>query len=246
MNKLLPSIGLIASLILSQYAAALTFKTGEVIGPDGKSYAGMSPQNKANLLAHTKPGEIKTGLQGSSFYLVYNNTVVIVPVADLVKKTHEERMVVIGKAIRENNSLRHVQPTQTQTISNLPTPPTGENELNDNHMANNAESSILGIGPYSMDQSNSDATISMGNDLEHELEMSLGGDLEHELEMALGGDLEHELEMALGGDLMNAINDHLEEGGGFDHVDSSDHNDSEEGAVPPADDLHENADDHME
>ena len=235
MNKLLlPSISLIASLILSQYAVALTFKTGEVIGPDGKSYAGMSPQNKANLLAHTKPGEIKTGLQGRSFYLVYNNAVVIVPVADLVKKTHEERMVVIGKAITENNSLIHVQPTLTQTTSNLPTPPTGENELNDNHMANNAESSILDIGPYSMGQSNSDATISMGNDLEHELEMSLGGDLEHELEMALGGDL------------MNAINDHLEEGGGFDHVDSSDHNDSEEAAAPPADDLHENADDHME
>ena len=44
---LLPSLGLIASLILSQHTLALTFKTGEVIGPDGKSYVGMSPQNKA-------------------------------------------------------------------------------------------------------------------------------------------------------------------------------------------------------
>ena len=53
---LLPSLGLIASLILSQHTLALTFKTGEVIAPDGKSYLGMWPQHKARVLANTDSG----------------------------------------------------------------------------------------------------------------------------------------------------------------------------------------------
>ena len=105
MKKFLPrSLFLIVVLILSQQAMALTFKTGEVIGSDGKVYEGMSPQNKENMLANVKPGEIKSGIHGKSFYVIFNDIVTTVPLSDLWKKTPEERMEMVWKAIIENHN----------------------------------------------------------------------------------------------------------------------------------------------
>lgn len=72
--------------MLSQPVIALTFKTGEVLGPDGQVYKGMSPQNKENMLANSKPGEITSGLHGKSFYVIVNGIVTTVPLSDLMKK----------------------------------------------------------------------------------------------------------------------------------------------------------------
>ena len=65
---------------------ALTFKTGEVLGPDGKVYKGMSAQSKANLVANNKAGEIESGTYGKSFYRMVNDIVTTILLADLIKK----------------------------------------------------------------------------------------------------------------------------------------------------------------
>ena len=87
MKKVLTGLGLIASLVLSQQSFDLTFKTGEVIGPDGKSYVGMSPQNKANLIASSSVGVTTSGVINKQFYLINNGQVITMPVEDPCNKT---------------------------------------------------------------------------------------------------------------------------------------------------------------
>ena len=83
---LLSSLCLIVSLMPNHQVIALTFKTGEVLGPDGKVYKGMSAQSKANLVANNKAGEIESGIYGKSFYRMVNDIVTTILLADLIKK----------------------------------------------------------------------------------------------------------------------------------------------------------------
>jgi hypothetical protein len=83
---LLSSLCLIVSLMPNHQVIALTFKTGEVLGPDGKVYKGMSAQSKANLVVNNKAGEIESGIYGNSFYRMVNDIVTTILLADLIKK----------------------------------------------------------------------------------------------------------------------------------------------------------------
>ena len=189
MKKILPGLGLIVSLVLSQQSFGLTFKTGQVIGPDGKSYVGMSPQNKANLIASSSTGVITSGFMNKQFYLVSNGQVTTVPVADLRNKTSAQRMTLIKQSVM-NQSLANLALTN-QAIGDLET-----------------HTNVAGL-----DDTSNTLENSFENAVEHDLEHSLGGTLESQLENDLQDHLEnnsfeHQLE--------NDLQDHLENNS-FEH-----------------------------
>ena len=212
---LLPSLGLIASLILSQHTLALTFKTGEVIGPDGKSYVGMSPQNKARILANTESGEIKSGVMNKQFYLVNNNQLVIVPVTELRNKTTAERMAIIKQAIRIEGDLQ---------LSNTGQSPTLSTHM-DSDMDNATQEVELSLDSE-IQEANDHLENELGNGLERDLDSVFDDKFENEVSDHLENDLEHDLNEALGHDFENEINDHLENDHTFDRVDNDDQNES--------------------
>ena len=212
---LLPSLGLIASLILSQHTLALTFKTGEVIGPDGKSYVGMSPQNKARILANTESGEIKSGVMNKQFYLVNNNQLVIVPVTELRNKTTAERMAIIKQAIRIEGDLQ---------LSNTGQSPTLSTHM-DSDMDNATQEVELSLDSE-IQEANDHLENELGNGLERDLDSVFDDKFENEVSDHLENDLEHDLNEALGHDFENEINDHLENNHTFDRVDNDDQNES--------------------
>ena len=225
---LLPSLGLIASLILSQHTLALTFKTGEVIGPDGKSYVGMSPQNKANMLANTTAGVIKSGVMNGQFYLVYNNQVITVPVTELRNRTSAERMNIIKQAITTQGSVQLSNTTLNTNIGQSPTPTT-YNDIDGNHLTSDIDNTTQGVNQeveHSLNRDIQEANDHLENGLVREVEHSLDHDVENEINDHLESDLEHELNDALDHDVENEINDHLERDDVFDRIDHDDRNES--------------------
>jgi hypothetical protein len=231
---LLPSLGLIASLILSQHTLALTFKTGEVIGPDGKSYVGMSPQNKARILANTESGEIKSGVMNKQFYLVNNNQLVIVPVTELRNKTTAERMAIIKQAIRIEGDLQLSNTGQSPTLS------THIDSGMDSDMDNATQEVELSLDSE-IQEANDHLENELGNDLERDLDSVFDDKFENEVSDHLENDLEHDLNEALGHDFENEINDHLENDHTFDRVDNDDQNESHDDN--DSDDSHDSNDD---
>ena len=201
---LLPSLGLIASLILSQHTLALTFKTGEVIGPDGKSYVGMSPQNKANMLANTTAGVIKSGVMNGQFYLVYNNQVITVPVTELRNRTSAERMNIIKQAITTQGSVQLSNTALNTNIGQSPTPTT-YNDIDGNHLTSDIDNATQGVN----------------QEVEHSLNRDIQEANDH-LENGLVREVEHSLDH----DVENEINDHLERDDVFDRIDHDDRNES--------------------
>jgi hypothetical protein len=232
MNKLLlPSLGLIASLILSQHTLALTFKTGEVIGPDGKSYVGISPQNKARMLANIEPGEIKSGVMNKHFYLVYNNQLVTVPVTELRNKTTAERMTLIKQAITTEGGVQLSSTGQSPTLSA--------------HMDSDMDNATQEV-EHSLDseiqEANDHLENELSNGLERDLDSVFDDKFDNEVSDHLESDLEHDLNDALGHDFENEINDQLENDHTFDRVDNDDRNESHDDN--DSHDSHDSNDDH--
>jgi hypothetical protein len=248
---LLPSLGLIASLILSQHTLALTFKTGEVIGPDGKSYVGMSPQNKARMMDNTEPGEIKSGVMNKHFYLVYNNQLAIVPMTELRDKTTAERMTRIKQAITIASGVQLSNTGQSPTLS---THMDGDINNATQEVAHSLDSEIQEVNDHLESDLEHDLNDALGHDFENEINDHLESELEHEINDALGhdfeneindhleNDLKHELNDALGHDFENEINDHLENDHTFDRVDNDDRNESHDDNN--SHDSHDSNDDH--
>ena len=214
MKKFLPrSLFLIVGLILSQQAMALTFKTGEVIGSDGKVYEGMSPQNKENMLANVKPGEIKSGIHGKSFYVVVNNIVTTVPLVDLMKKTTVERMEIVGKAITENITLSNALSSPAVNISDSPTSPSiDENSLNVNQLAGEGASPLGQLQSDEFEESFDSALDEVGKEVDLSVLPSIGGDLGNALGSVFADSLGESLGSVLAEDLEKHLNYNL--GGG--------------------------------
>lgn len=80
----------------SMPANALTLKKGQVIGGDGNVYDGASPQAKAALLLQVKESGKSAGVNGNNLYVVVNDTVTFIPLAELGGMTQEgiEELVV--------------------------------------------------------------------------------------------------------------------------------------------------------
>ena len=210
-KTLLPSLGLIASLLLSQHTLALTFKTGEVIGPDGKSYVGMSPQNRTRLLA-ANPDRIKSGVMSKQFFLVYNNQLITIPVTELRNKTSEERMSLIMQNINNNTNAQVINIELSNDIDHP------EEAFDD--VLEHASTRIVNDAIDQEIQESNELEM-MNNHLETEL-----NDLEDELEHSLGHDLENQLDSVFDDQFENEINEHLEQNHGYDEIGHNDSNDN--------------------
>jgi TATA-binding protein-associated factor Taf7 len=207
MKKILPGLGLMVSLVLSQQSFGLTFKTGEVIGPDGKSYVGMSPQNKANLLASSSAGVITSGFMNKHFYVVANGQVTTVPLTDLRDKTSAQRMTLIKQSV-VSQSLTNTLLTN-QAIDDLETHSndTGQDAISNTRLS------------------------SMENSVEQNLDPGVDAQLDNDLEDHLDNDsfenhLDNELEDHLDNDSFEAQVNHAVEG--IDDRDDDDHEDDDD------------------
>jgi len=226
-KTLLPSLGLIASLLLSQHTLALTFKTGEVIGPDGKSYVGMSPQNRTRLLA-ANPDRIKSGVMSKQFFLVYNNQLITIPVTELRNKTSEERMSLIMQNINNNTNAQVINIELSDDIDHPEEAFDDVLEHASTRIVNDAidqeiqESNELEMMNNHLEtELNDHLEIELNDHLETEL-----NDLEDELEHSLGHDLENQLDSVFDDQFENEINEHLEQNHGYDEIGHNDSNDN--------------------
>ena len=87
MSKLIPIVFLLCFSLLPVTVNALTFKKGEVLGPDGKVYSGASPEQQEKLIEKAKNGGDMAGVYGNNVYIIADDKVVYVPIRDLAGKS---------------------------------------------------------------------------------------------------------------------------------------------------------------
>ena len=80
-------------------ATALTFKKGEVLGPDGNVYTGASPDQMERLIERAAEQDMPAGVVGNNVFVVVEDKVSFVPVNDLRGKTKESQLEVIGDQV---------------------------------------------------------------------------------------------------------------------------------------------------
>ena len=80
-------------------ASALTFKKGEVLGPDGNVYTGASPEQIDRLIERAADQDLPAGVVGNNVFVVVEEQVSFVPVSDLSGKTKESQLQVIGNQV---------------------------------------------------------------------------------------------------------------------------------------------------
>jgi hypothetical protein len=89
---------------LSAGAQALTFKLGEVLGPDGNMYVGASPENLENIIANAKDDDKPAGVIGNNVFVLVDDTITFVPTNDLAPLSNDESLELIGDKVVENIS----------------------------------------------------------------------------------------------------------------------------------------------
>ena len=101
MKKLMFTSLLVSTLSLSAHAS-ITLQSGQVIGPDGGIYDGMSPQTEADLLDSIESGETRVGVVNRSLYVIVNDEITTVPLSDLQNLNSDSRLAYIKDAIKSD------------------------------------------------------------------------------------------------------------------------------------------------
>ena len=105
MYKLL-SLSIFLFFFTIQSASALTFKNGEVLGPDGKVYSGASPEQQEKLIEKAKNGGDMAGVYGNNVYIIADEKVVYVPTSDLAGKSKESvKNIITANVVKEVTEL---------------------------------------------------------------------------------------------------------------------------------------------
>ena len=116
MRSFVIGMALIVGLATSSHA--LTFKKGEVLGPDGKIYSGASPQEMEALIEKAKNGDIPAGVFGDSVYVVVGDKVSFIPTSELVGTTQETKLQIIGdQVVRDITGSDDITFDQVQSLS---------------------------------------------------------------------------------------------------------------------------------
>lgn len=89
-------------------ATALTFKKGQVLGPDGQVYDGASPQLRARLVAEAEAGGRSAGVAAGQLFVVVQGTVTFVPLTEIAGKSEEVVKDIVVEKV-------------TQTVTKAPT-----------------------------------------------------------------------------------------------------------------------------
>jgi hypothetical protein len=91
--------GALLSLAIITQAQALTFKTGEVLGPDGQVYHGASPDQMDRLIDKAKESGDAGGITGNTVFVVVGDEVTFIPINDLRGLPKDSQIAVIGNAV---------------------------------------------------------------------------------------------------------------------------------------------------
>lgn len=105
-NKLVLFFCLLSLSALPMTTNALTFKKGEVLGPDGKVYSGASPDQQEKLIEKAKNGGDMAGVYGNNVYIIADDKVVYVPTRDLAGKSKESvKNIITANVVKEVTEL---------------------------------------------------------------------------------------------------------------------------------------------
>ena len=105
-NKLVLFFCLLSLSALPMTTNALTFKKGEVLGPDGKVYSGASPDQQEKLIEKVKNGGDMAGVYGNNVYIIADDKVVYVPTRDLAGKSKESvKNIITANVVKEVTEL---------------------------------------------------------------------------------------------------------------------------------------------
>ena len=108
------------SLAMASTAQALTFKKGEVLGSDGKTYSGASPEQMEKLIERAKRSGDRSGVTGNNVFVVVGDDVTFVPVDELHGKTKESQITVIGDAVvQDMTGNSNITYAQVETVNDL-------------------------------------------------------------------------------------------------------------------------------
>ena len=91
--------GVFISLAIASTAQALTFKKGEVLGPDGEIYHGASPEQMERLIERAAAEDMPAGVVGNNVFVVVGDKVSFVPVSDLRGASQEMQLQIIGDQV---------------------------------------------------------------------------------------------------------------------------------------------------
>ena len=99
-------------------ATALTFKKGEVLGPDGNLYTGASPEQVERLIERAADQDLPAGVVGNNVFVVVEDKVSFVPVSELSGKTKETQLEVIGdQVVQDITGNNDITFEQVQTLN---------------------------------------------------------------------------------------------------------------------------------
>ena len=101
--------------------AALTLKSGQVIGDDGEIYDGASPSQKEVYIERAKTGGDQAGISGRNVFIVVEDDITFVPITDLAGRSKSAQINIIGDAVIEQvagtDALSFAQLTEMQKLS---------------------------------------------------------------------------------------------------------------------------------
>ena len=108
------------SLAMASTAQALTFKKGEVLGSDDKTYEGASLEQMERLVEKAKRSGERGGVTGNNVFVVVGEEVTFVPVDELRGKTEESQITVIGDAVvQDMTGNPDITCEQVETVNEL-------------------------------------------------------------------------------------------------------------------------------
>ncbi len=96
---------------------ALTFKTGQVIGTDGKVYDGASEQTKQALLHSYDKGGEQTGVMNNNLFIIYEDDVLFVPMYELDGKSDEQIESIIDGKFTEFERKKDIKRVNRENLS---------------------------------------------------------------------------------------------------------------------------------
>ena len=212
--------GFVAALLVCQPAFSLTLKTGEVLGGDGKVYSGASPQNSTNLVSQAKASGNPAGVANRNLFVVVDETITFVPVAEISGLEEEEVLDLVGDRVVQN-----VTGVETMTMETFNTASTLASETGlslaelDGTMISGLDpqlaaqirqaSAISGISVENiiavgsaMESLSEDRIAEVSDSISSMIEQGFGDSLEETLDQL--GKIEGGLETALGYDSLEA------------------------------------------
>ena len=111
----------VAATAFTAQAQALTFKTGEVLGSDGRIYEGASPEQLDRIVEKAKASGDPGGVTGNNVFVVVDENVTFIPINELKGLSKESQIAIVGDAVVQdltgNDDITYEQVSAVNEIS---------------------------------------------------------------------------------------------------------------------------------